>query len=199
MDKTFWDERYRESDRVWSNNPNPVLLEHVKTLAPGRALDLGCGEGADARWLAEQGWKVTAVDISQVAIDRAKAFGDGADSITWQQGDPIATAPPPRSFDLVSMQYFPVLKTPDDTGARGLVEAVAPGGTLLVVFHAIPKEPHENWRGGDPRDYYVPHDFARLLEGTWTIEVDQTQERTTAPPEGSHHTHDTVFRASRNR
>lgn len=196
MDQTFWDERYRESDRVWSNNPNPVLIEHATTLTPGRALDLGSGEGADARWLAEQGWTVTAVDISPVAIDRAQAFG-GSDTITWQQGDPIADPPPARSFDLVSAQYFPVPKTPGDTSARGLVEAVAPGGTLLIVFHAIPTEPQENWRGGDPRDYYQPHDFAEMLDDTWTIDVDRTQERTTAPPGGSHHTHDTVLRATR--
>lgn len=196
MDQKFWDERYRESDRMWSNNPNPVLVEHATTLTPGRALDLGSGEGADARWLAEQGWAVTAVDISQVAIDRAREFG-GTDAITWQQGDPVAEPPPARSYDLVSAQYFPVPKTPDDTSARGLIESVAPGGTLLIVFHAIPKEPHENWRGGDPRDYYQPHDFAGLLDDTWTIEVDHTQERTTAPPGGSHHTHDTVLRATR--
>lgn len=196
MDQKYWDDRYRESDRVWSNNPNPVLLEHATTLTPGRALDLGSGEGADARWLDENGWTVTAVDISQVAIDRARGFG-GPDTITWRQGDPIAEPPPAQSFDLVSMQYFPVMKTPGDTSARGLIEAVAPGGTLLVVSHAIPKEPHQNWRGGDPRDYYEPHDFAVLLDDTWTIEVDHTQDRTTSPPEGSHHTHDTVLRATR--
>ncbi|PYE16464.1 thiopurine S-methyltransferase [Williamsia limnetica] len=196
MDQKFWDERYLETEQIWSNNPNPVLLEHASTLTPGRALDLGCGEGADARWLAGRGWQVTAVDISPVAIDRARALGDEP-AITWQQADVVVAAPTPRAFDLVSLQYFTILKTPGDEGVRGIIDAVAVGGTLLSVFHEIPDNPPEHWHDLNPHDFYQPHDIGTLLGDDWRIDIDQTQSRTTAPPEGSHHTHDTVLLAVR--
>lgn len=195
MDQKFWDERYLETEQIWSNNPNPVLLEHATTLTPGRALDLGCGEGADARWLAGRGWQVTAVDISPVAIDRARALGDEP-AIVWQQADVVVTPPPSRAFDLVSLQYFTILKTPDDLGVRGIIDAVAVGGTLLSVFHEIPDDP-EHWHDLDPHDFYEPHDIGELLGDDWRIDIDRTQARTTAPPEGAHHTHDTVLLAVR--
>ncbi len=71
FDEDFWNERYRSSERVWSGNPNPQLVAEVAGLAPGRALDVGCGEGADAIWLARRGWDVVATDISGVALERA--------------------------------------------------------------------------------------------------------------------------------
>lgn len=181
---------------MWSNDPNPVLLEHATALTPGRALDLGCGEGADARWLAGRGWQVTAIDISQVAIDRARALGDEP-AITWQQGDAVVTAPPARSFDLVSMQYFTIRRASGHTGIRGIIDSVAVGGTLLFVFHQIPDNPPEHWHDLDPHDFYHPHDVGQLLGDDWRVDVDQTQARTTAPPEGSHHSHDTVLVAVR--
>ena len=64
----FWDERYGADDRVWSGHPNPQLVDRVAALTPGRALDVGCGEGADAVWLARQGWQVTALDVSAVGL-----------------------------------------------------------------------------------------------------------------------------------
>lgn len=89
-DAELWDERYRESHRIWSGKPNAALVREVEGLAPGRALDLGCGEGADAVWLAREGWQVTATDISRVALDRAAehaADAGVADRIDWQFHD----------------------------------------------------------------------------------------------------------------
>ena len=88
----FWDARYRSADRIWSGNPNPHLVAHVAELFPRTALDVGCGEGADAIWLASLGWQVTAIDVSTVALDRAaeQAAAAGrrvADRITWQHAD----------------------------------------------------------------------------------------------------------------
>ncbi|MFD4368588.1 hypothetical protein [Rhodococcus sp. NPDC058521] len=100
----------------------------------------------------------------------------------------------PGTFDLVSLQYFPVLRTADQQGARELIDAVAPGGTILVVGHALTGE---KWDHFDPADFCQPHDFAELLGDDWTVHVDETRRRTNAPPEGTHHTHDTVLRASR--
>jgi SAM-dependent methyltransferase len=194
MNQEFWDEHYSTAEKLWSHNPNPVLVAETSELPPGRALDLGCGEGADARWLAERGWQVTAIDISQVAIDRAVALGD-SDAITWVRGDPIADPPPAASFDLVSMQYLHSIPRANPDAARAITNAVAPGGTLLVVSHEI-REGH-HWKGVDPRDFFEPHDFSELLGDDWTVLIDRTQARTTAPPGDSHHSHDTVLKAVR--
>ncbi|MCK5752828.1 MAG: class I SAM-dependent methyltransferase, partial [Mycobacterium sp.] len=88
-DQGYWDDKYADADRVWSGDPNGTLVDEASSLTPGRALDLGCGEGDDARWLAARGWSVTAVDISQVAIDRAREL-HSADGITWLRSDIVA-------------------------------------------------------------------------------------------------------------
>ncbi|MFF2806684.1 class I SAM-dependent methyltransferase [Streptomyces sp. NPDC058000] len=140
-DEEFWDARYAERDRIWSGNPNAVLLREVHDRAPGTALELGCGEGADAIWLATAGWRVTAVDVSGVALGRAaeQAAAVGvADRIDWQRRD-LAVSFPEGSFDLVSAQF---LHHPGEIFREGIlrtaVAAVAPGGVLLIVGHAGP-------------------------------------------------------------
>src|SRR6478736_2315847 len=98
----FWDDRYRtasESGRLWSGQPNAQLVAQTADLAPAEALEAGCGEGADAIWLARQGWTVTAVD--------AAAAGDEvARRITWQREDLLSWVPEPERFDLVSAHYM---------------------------------------------------------------------------------------------
>ncbi|MFD0271001.1 class I SAM-dependent methyltransferase [Streptomyces sp. NPDC127106] len=137
-DQEFWDSRYRESDRIWSGNPNTALVREVADLAPGRALDLGCGEGADAVWLARRGWQVTGTDISEVALERAAAHAAEAgvaDRVDLQRHD-LAESFPSGEFDLVSACFlhnygdFPRARV-----LRTAASAVAPGGTLLVVGH----------------------------------------------------------------
>lgn len=135
----FWDERYGSADRIWSGKPNAQLVAQVADLPPGRALDAGCGEGADAIWLAGRGWSVTALDVSVVALSRgaasaAEALGaDGAARISWQQADLLSWDPPAAEFDLVTSQY---MHAPDYTGLhRRLARAVRPGGTFLAVAH----------------------------------------------------------------
>ena len=140
MDEAFWDERYRAAPALWSGEPNGQLVAEVTGLTPGRALDVGCGEGADAIWLARAGWSVTGVDIAGTAIERARihagATGDGtADRITWIQRDLSDWSPDPGAFDLVSAQYLPVPATARSSMRRRLADAVAPGGTLLLVDH----------------------------------------------------------------
>ena len=107
----FWDDRYGSAGRLWSGQPNAQLVEQASGLEPGEALDAGCGEGGDAIWLAGQGWTVTAVDVSQVALDRgaaaAAAAGDGvAGRIRWQREDLLTWAPEPGRYGLVSAQYM---------------------------------------------------------------------------------------------
>lgn len=138
-----WEERYAGSDRIWSGNPNVLLVEHAGGLAPGTALELGCGEGADAIWLARQGWRVLATDIAHSAIEKAVAHAadEGVDpaAITWARHD-LELDFPAGTYDLVAASYLhswhpdfarePILRL-----AAG---AVAPGGHLLVISHAGP-------------------------------------------------------------
>ncbi len=133
----FWDERYAATHRVWSGNPNPRLVEHATDLAPGTALDVGCGEGADAVWLARRGWQVSGVDISVVALEKAArhaAEAGVAERCTWRQVDVLAGEPLPDA-DLVSAQFLHVPADRFATVYGALADAVRPGGTLLVAAH----------------------------------------------------------------
>src|SRR5215469_8873737 len=128
-----WDERYRSRDALWSGKPNRYLVSEVDGLVPGRALDVGAGEGADAIWLAARGWRVTAVDISSVALGRAAAHAadrgmDIADRIEWQHEDLLSWQPAAASFDLVSAQYMHLAGAERTLVFGRLAAAVAPGG-----------------------------------------------------------------------
>lgn len=185
----FWDERYRSAQRVWSGNPNPQLVAEVAGRAPGRALDAGCGEGADAIWLASQGWTVVATDISGVAVERAASHArqtdpDATARITWQQADLLASPPEPGSFDLVSAQFMHMPPEPRTRLFTGLAAAVRDGGMLLVVGHhpsdlatGVPRPPM-------PEVFYSPDDIAVLLNGAWTIDVCQVRPRRASTPSG---------------
>lgn len=134
---TFWDERYAESDRIWSGNPNRRLVEHVAGMTPGTALDVGCGEGADVVWLARHGWRATGVDVSQVALDRGALHAEQngvAQHCAWQQVDLLAGDPLPTA-DLVSVHFMHLPDPQFATAYAAVAAAVNPGGTLLVAAH----------------------------------------------------------------
>jgi SAM-dependent methyltransferase len=191
MDQQFWDERYDTKDQLWSGEPNGVLVVEATDLAPGQALDLGCGEGADALWLAGRGWLVTAVDISQVALERAAAVA-GEAKVSWTHADLTTFAPPAGSFDLVSALYFPLPRTADKA-LDSLLAAVAPGGTLLVGSHDLTDVPHHH--EFDPHDFYQPEEIAERLDDTWTVLVKETRPRVSAAPPGTEHINDVVLKA----
>lgn len=195
MDAEFWDEMYREREQRWSGEPNGALVDEVAALTPGRALDVGCGEGADAIWLASQGWKATGTDVSQVALERAEhAARDAGVEVAFLQADHAATVPEAGAFDLVSVFYFPLLRSAGPEAARGLIEAVAAGGLLLVVSHDLSHRP-EHWHGPDPEEFLRVDEFAALLGEDWRVEVQETRPRRT--PEGNPHIDDVVLRARR--
>lgn len=135
----FWEGHYLRRERVWSGRTNPVLVDVVGGLRSGRALDLGCGEGGDAIWLAREGWRVTAVDVSATALDRAAeeaAAAGVADRIDFRQHD-LAVTFPSGAFDLVSAQYLhSPIEFPRIQVLQEAASAVTPGGLLLIVDHA---------------------------------------------------------------
>jgi SAM-dependent methyltransferase len=193
-----WDERYASAEQVWSGRPNGALVAEVAGLRPGRALDVGCGEGADVVWLAQQGWDVTGLDVSQVALDRAAMHARQAGaSVRWVHADLVQAQLSAGAFDLVSAQYPALLRTPGDDAERALLAAVAPGGTLLVVHHADIDPEEAKARGFDPADYVGPADVAALLGDGWRVEVDEKRPRDITGGAGAHHTHDLVLRARR--
>ncbi|WP_104138450.1 cyclopropane-fatty-acyl-phospholipid synthase family protein [Cryobacterium sp. Y62] len=136
---TFWENRYRESDRAWSGSANAALEREADDLTPGTALDLGSGEGGDALWLAQNGWSVTAVDISPTALARGEAAAAKAGltgRIRWITAD-LATWQPDGPFDLVTAHFLqsPV-PLPREVILHRAAATVVPGGVLLVVGHA---------------------------------------------------------------
>ncbi len=194
---TDWDERYASTEQVWSGQPNATLVAEVADLKPGRALDVGCGEGADAVWLAGRGWEVTALDVSQVALQRASVVAEQVGvRVQWLHAGLVDAPLSPGVFDLVSAQYPALLRTPGDDAERALLAAVAPGGLLVVVHHGDMDVEQAKAAGFDPADYVSPSGVAALLGDGWRAGLDE-RSRAVASGAGSHHTHDVVLRARR--
>ncbi len=143
-DRTFWEQLWEKTlrehgDKVAQRPPSPHLLAEASSLTPGRALDAGCGHGAETLWLAGHGWRVTAVDFSASALEHlrttARALGNElAARITLIEADLSGWSPEPSAFDLVVSLYVHVATTVEEALGR-LASGVAPGGTLLAIGH----------------------------------------------------------------
>jgi SAM-dependent methyltransferase len=203
----FWDDRYAGRTHVWSGRPNPHLVNETSDLAPGRAIDVGCGEGADAIWLARQGWAVTGADISPVGLERAaanagEAGAEVAGRITWRQLDLFAEAwEPLGAFELVNSQY---LHLPPDVRARSvrrLADAVTLGGDLLLTAHHPSDLEVPGLRPNLPELFCTAEELAAFLDpDAWQIVAAGAPERTVNGPEGAPVTiRDTVLHARRRR
>ncbi|MDJ0350185.1 class I SAM-dependent methyltransferase [Cryobacterium sp. PH29-G1] len=185
---TFWEGRYRESDRAWSGRANAALEREAADLVPGTALDLGSGEGGDALWLAQNGWSVTAVDIAPTALARGEATAVAAglgDRIRWVAAD-LATWQPTGPFDLVTAHFLqsPV-ELPREIILRRAAATVAPGGVLLVVGHAQ----FPPWSKHTPDGVALPtaDEVLASLElpaEHWTILTKAAISRTATGPDG---------------
>ncbi len=197
MDRKDWNRKHGEAGPLFGTEPNRFLVAEAEGLAPGRALDLACGAGRNAVWLAEHGWSVTGADFSDVALANARRLAaERGVEVEWIEADLGEWEPPPRAFDLVAVFYLQV-----PAGERRLMharaaESVAPGGTLLVVGHDL-----ENLNGGhggpkDPRVLFTPEDVAVELPG---LEIEKA-ERVLRPVEtedGEVHAIDALVRAHR--
>ena len=185
----FWDERYGSAPALWSGRPNQRLVEQVAALTPGTALDVGCGEGADALWLAARGWQVTAVDISPVALARAAEHAAAAGSqvashITWEQADLLAWSPRGQ-VDLVSAQFLHLPPEPAVRVQAQLAAAVRPGGTLLLVGHDKSDLETTVRRPPVPALFASPSEIAgRLDPETWDVVLADALERAAVDHEG---------------
>lgn len=187
----FWNDLYAERDRIWSGHPNAALVRVVADLPPGHALDLGCGEGGDTVWLAEQGWRVTGVDISATALARARAAAAerALDRVDWAQAD-LADWEPPAAYDLVSACFLhsPV-DFPREAVLRRAAAAVAPGGHLLLVGHAASPPWSRHQHDGDHAHPELPtlaEEIAALAldPDAWDTVVAETADRRAVGPDG---------------
>jgi SAM-dependent methyltransferase len=170
----FWDEFYGGGRARWSGKPNASLVEEVAGLTPGTALDLGCGQGGDAIWLATQGWTVTATDISATALEvAARHAAEAGVEVTWERHD-LADSQPEGSFDLVAASFLHSdVELPRERILRTAAASVAPGGTLLIVGHAPSAEHHH---ADLPTLEQVVAELA-LPEDGWELVVCELRER----------------------
>jgi SAM-dependent methyltransferase len=183
-----WEARYAASDRVWSGNANALLVEHAASLQPGRALELGCGEGADAIWLARHGWQVLATDVAQSALDRGAVHASEAgvgESIAWERHD-LPGSFPDGAFELVTAAYLHSrLELPREQILLRAAQAVAPGGHLLVIAHAG----RPPWAAGEPNAPDLPDAAAttRLLAlgADWVVELAEDVDVPRTAPDGT--------------
>ncbi len=186
----FWEERYAGAGRVWSGKVNAVLADVADGLSPGRALDLGCGEGADVIWLAQRGWEATGIDISPTAVGRARAAAERAslaeDRARFITAD-LAELPP-GLFDLVTASF---LHSPVEL-ARGEIlrraaDRVAPGGHLLITSHAAAPP----WAGPtDGHEHRFPTPAEQLADlnpdpGAWEVITAEVRPRDAVAPDGT--------------
>lgn len=201
----FWDERYRSAPAIWSGNPNPHLVTDIASLTPTTALDMGAGEGADAIWLAEHGWQVTAVDISAVAIERGRGAAEArgaevAERVTWVAADVTTWVPPTGAFGLVASHFLHVPSALRGPVFERCIAAVAVGGTLMIVGHHISDTLTTIRRPQLPDLYFEAEDVAAMLPDGWTVVEAGTRPRTATDHEGAQVTiNDAVLIARRDR
>ncbi|MEJ2861011.1 SAM-dependent methyltransferase [Actinomycetospora flava] len=201
----FWDERYRSAEKIWSGEPNAVLVQEAADLAPGTALDVGSGEGGDAVWLAARGWTVTAIDVSEVGLARvaARAQAEGvADRVTTTRVD-VLHDPVPGTHDLVTAHFMQLWTDVRPPIFARLAGAVAPGGRLLLVGHDPEGMPEEFAHHHPPEFFATAEQLVAELGDAlagWTIEVAERRARTGVQPDGRPgFLYDAVLRARRPR
>jgi SAM-dependent methyltransferase len=197
VDREEWNERYGTDELVWRAEPNRFLVEEVERLTPGRALDLACGEGRNAVWLASQGWRVVGMDFSSAGLAKGRRMADERGvEVTWVEADAVSWIPPRSGFDLVVLMY---LQLPYDQRRAALghaAAALAPRGVLLVVGHDA-TNPTEGFGGPqDPAVLFSAEDIVGDLDGL-RIERAERVERQVDTPSGAAVALDALVRAVR--
>ena len=197
MSRERWDERYGTDELIWKAEPNRFVVEELDALAPGRALDVACGGGRNAVWLASKGWRVTGVDFSRAGLAKARRLAiDRGVEVTWVEADVVEWQPPMACFDLVVMAY---LHLPSEQRHRALAraaDAVAPGGVLLVVGHDASNLVKGTGGPQDPAVLFGPEEIVGDLLG-FRIERAERVTRTVVTDTGAETAVDALVRAVR--
>lgn len=166
MDSTGWDARYAATDLVWSAEPNQLLVAETDDLPAGRALDVGCGEGRNALWLASKGWEVVGVDFSSVGLDKARRIAERRGlAVDWVAADVTTYQPEGGAFDLVLLAYLHLPSPQIQAVLAAAASALAPGGVLLVIGHDITNLTDGHGGPQDASVLYGPDDVVATLEG----------------------------------
>lgn len=200
MDRSDWNARYAAADLVWGAAPNRFVVAELEGRAPrGRALDLACGEGRNAIWLAEQGWSVTAVDFSDVAIERASKLAEGRNvDVEWLCADLASYEPPADAFGLVLIAYLQLPGFELRSVLARAARALTPGGELLMIGHA--RRNLTDGVGGprDPAVLWTPDEIEGAL-GAAGLSVEHCEhvQRPVDTPDGPREAVDLLARASR--
>ena len=201
MSSQEWDRRYSGAEFVWTAQPNRFLVAEVEALAPGRGLDLACGEGRNAVWLAARGWRMTGVDFSAVALEKARRLAEvrGVQA-EWVLADLFSYQPEPHAYDLVLMFYLQVPAEQRTSVVRAMATAVAPGGVLLLVAHDSANLEHGYGGPPNPAVLYTAQDLASDLDGSGlVIERAEQVKRPVDTEEGERVALDALLRARRPR
>lgn len=196
-EQAAWDERYSGPNLVWGAGPNQFVTGEADPLPPGRAIDLGTGEGRNAIWLAERGWQVTAVDFSAAGLARAaRLAAERGITVDWVQADLLEYQPAPGGYDLVLVAYIHLPSVSLARVFRAAAAAVAPGGTLLVIGHDRDNITRGHGGPQDPDRLYTPATVTAELGGL-AIRRAERVLRPVHAPEGERTAIDTLVRAER--
>ncbi len=198
MDAGDWNNRYRGTDLVWSAGPNMFVERVCRDLPPGRAIDLAAGEGRNAIWLAELGWNVTAVDFSDVAIDKAEQLADRRGvTIDAQVADLATFEPSPGEFDLVLVAYLQLVDAELTPILRRAAAAVAAGGTFLLVAHDLDNLEHGYGGPSHPSVLTTPEQVVIAIGDTFEIDNAEVVDRPVTVDDGARVARDTLVVARR--
>ena len=197
MNREHWDERYGTEELIWKAEPNRFLVEELDALPPGRALDLACGEGRNAVWLASKGWRVTGADFSRAGLAKAQRLAtDRGVEVTWGEADVVEWRPPTASFDLVVVMYLHLLAEQRRQALAHAAAALAPGGVLLVVGHDTSNLLKGTGGPQDPAVLFGPDEIVQDLSGL-QIERAEQVKRTVVTDAGEATAIDALVRAVR--
>lgn len=203
MDATTWNKRYAERELVWGDLPNQFLLQEVDDMPPGKALDLGAGEGRNSLWLASKGWQVVAVDFSSVGINKGRRYAamKGIEGIKWIEADLLEYEPEERAFDLVLLFYVQLPREQRRTVLSKAAKAVGPGGTLLVVAHHLANLTDGYLGPRDPSVLYTPDEVVEDINADplgQQLELVSSRDaiRIVNDEEGEHRAIDVLVRAA---
>ncbi len=201
MDATDWDKRYADSELVWGAPPNRYVVQHTTALPMGRALDLACGEGRNALWLATRGWQVTGLDYSAVALSKARETASGSPGsvvsrLDWRHGD-VTTTALGQGYDLVLMVYLHLAAEQRRELIPRACAALTPGGHLLVIGHDLSNVTEGYGGPPEPAILFTPDDVLAELPKEMTPIAAERPLRDVETPEGTRTAIDAVVVATK--